>query len=147
GIRDRNVTGVQTCALPILLMILWIYGSLLRPIEKMEIAVKSNTKGELDFELHPEKDDEIGQLCKDIEEMRKRLKENAEEKLKNDKDNKELISNISHDLKTPITAIKGYVEGIMDGVADTPEKMDRYIKTIYNKANEMNTLINELTFY
>lgn len=109
-------------ALTAMLMILWIYGSLLRPIEKMEIAVKSITEGELDFELHPEKDDEIGQLCKDIEEMRKRLKENAEEKLKNDKDNKELISNISHDLKTPITAIKGYVEGIMDGVADTRRK-------------------------
>ena len=66
-------------ALTAMLMILWIYGSLLRPIEKMEIAVKSITEGELDFELHPEKDDEIGQLCKDIEEMRKRLKENAEE--------------------------------------------------------------------
>ena len=51
------------------------------------------------------------------------------------------------DLKTPITAIKGYVEGIMDGVADTPEKMERYIKTIYNKANEMDLLINELTLY
>ena len=134
-------------ALTAMAMILWIYRSLLRPIEKMEIAVKSITEGELDFELRPEKNDEIGQLCKDIETMRRRLKDNAEEKLKNDKDNKELISNISHDLKTPITAIKGYVEGIMDGVADTPEKMDKYVRTIYNKASEMDTLINELTLY
>ena len=54
---------------------------------------------------------------------------------------------ISHDLKTPITSIKGYVEGIMDGVADTPEKMERYLKTVYNKANDMQRLIDELTFY
>ena len=58
--------------------------------------------------------DEIGDLCDDFEEMRKRLKESAEEKVAFDKENKELISNISHDLKTPITAVKGYVEGIMD---------------------------------
>ena len=50
-------------------------------------------------------------------------------------------------MKTPITAIKGYVEGIMDGVADTPEKMDKYIRTIYNKAMDMDRLINELTTY
>ena len=94
-----------------------------------------------------ENDDEIGQLCQDFEEMRMRLKENAEEKIQYDKENKELISNISHDLKTPITAIKGYVEGIMDGVASSPEKLDRYIRTIYNKANDMDKLIDELTFY
>ena len=58
-----------------------------------------------------------------------------------------MISNISHDLKTPITTIKGYVEGIMDGVADDKDKMDRYIRTIYNKACEMDMLIDELTFY
>ena len=79
--------------------------------------------------------------------MRLRLKESTEENIQHEKQNKELVSNISHDLKTPITAIKGYVEGIMDGVADTPEKMDRYIRTIYNKANEMDRLINELTLY
>ena len=67
---------------------------------------------------------------------------NIQEKLQ-----QELLANISHDLKTPITSIKGYVEGIMDGVADTPEKMDKYIKTIYNKANDMDRLLNELTKY
>ena len=116
-------------------------------LEKLQKAARNIKEGNLDFEIHQESDDEIGQLCQDFEEMRLRLKANAEEKIAFDRENKELISNISHDLKTPITAIKGYVEGIMDGVADTPEKMDRYIKTIYNKANEMDLLINELTLY
>ena len=94
-----------------------------------------------------EDDDEIGQLCQNFEEMRIRLKESTEEKIQYDKESKELISNISHDLKTPITAIKGYAEGLMEGVASSPEKRDKYIRTIYNKANDMDRLINELTFY
>lgn len=104
-------------------------------------------EGNLDFTIKKCGVSEISELCEDFDEMRQRLKQNAEEKLKADNENRELISNISHDLKTPITAIKGYVEGIMDGVADTPEKMQRYIRTIYTKANDMDTLINELTFY
>ena len=75
--------------------------------------------------------------------MRIRLKESAEEKVQYDKESKELISNISHDLKTPITAIKGYVEGIRDGVASSPEKLDKYIRTIYNKANDMEMCIRD----
>ena len=125
----------------------WIYRGVISPLDRLKTATQKITQGNLDFSISSEGVSEIQDLCEDFETMRKRLKESAEEKLEFDKDNKELISNISHDLKTPITAIKGYVEGIMDGVANTPEKMDKYIYTIYNKANDMDRLINELTFY
>ena len=126
---------------------LWIYSSIVKPLNKLKLATDNIKEGNMDFEMPKVSNNEIGDVCRDFEEMRKRLKESAEEKVLMDKENKELISNISHDLKTPITAVKGYVEGIMDGVADTPEKIDRYVKTIYNKTNEMDHLINELTFY
>lgn len=125
----------------------WIYKSIVTPIHHLQVATKKITDGNLDFEMPAGGEDEIGELCTDFEEMRRRLKESAEEKLEAEKQNRELISNISHDLKTPITAVKGYVEGLMDGVADTPEKQEKYIRTIYNKANDMERLINELTFY
>lgn len=128
-------------------LIIWIYRSVMGPVGKMRDATKSIKEGNLDFELEVETDDELGQLCGDLEDMRKRLKDTAEEKIRFDKENKELISNISHDLKTPVTTIKGYAEGIMDGVADTPDKVAKYVRTIYNKASEMDVLINELTLY
>jgi len=118
-----------------------------RPIDELSIAMKNIAEGNLEYQLSVQYTGEVGELFHNYEEMRLRLKESTEESIENEKKNKELISNITHDLKTPITSITGYVEGIMDGVADTPEKMDKYIRTIYNKSNELNRLINELTFY
>ncbi len=125
----------------------WISKGVFAPVNQLNIAMQNIAEGNLEYML-PDKDDgEIGELYRNYEDMRLRLKESTDEKILAEKQNKELVSNISHDLKTPITAIKGYVEGIMDGVADTPEKIDKYIRTIYNKANDMDRLINELTVY
>ena len=131
------------------LLTLWIYQSIITPIRKLQKAAENIKEGNLDFQVESEEQgtDEINALCVSFEDMRRRLKENAEEKIHNEKENGALISNIAHDLKTPITAVKGYAEGIIDGVANTPDKVDKYVRTIYSKANEMDTLINELTLY
>lgn len=131
----------------VICLVLWIYHSIVTPIHMLQVATQNIKNGNLDFEVEVHNQDEIGELCEDFEEMRIRLKDNAEEKLRSEQQQKELISNISHDLKTPITAIKGYVEGLIDGVADTPEKQNKYLQTVYSKAIDMDRLINELSFY
>ncbi len=125
----------------------WLNRDVYRPLKELSVAMQHISIGDFDYHMNGGRGDEIGVLFNNYEQMRLQLKESEEEKAQNEKKSKELVSNISHDLKTPITSIKGYVEGIMDGVANTPEKMDKYIKTIYNKANDMDRLINELTTY
>ncbi len=146
-VEDMAVCIVLILAATGLSITAWIYRSIVTPICKLEEAANNIKEGNLDFTIEADSKDEMGRLCQNFEDMRKRLKESAEEKLEAEKQNRILISNISHDLRTPITAIKGYVEGILDGVADTPEKVDKYMRTIYNKAIDMDRLINELTLY
>ncbi|MCR1919119.1 HAMP domain-containing histidine kinase [Frisingicoccus caecimuris] len=149
---ERVVLKVSVCSLIILLLVsaiafTWLYQSIVQPLEKLKRAAVNIKDGNLDFNVITDTEDEIGEVCIAFEEMRIKLKDQIEVSMQYEKDNKELLSNISHDLKTPITAIKGYVEGIRDGVADTPEKMDKYIRTIYNKATDMDKLIDELFLF
>ena len=129
------------------LLSIWVYRSMLRPLNRLKLATDNIKNGNMDFEMPKNTNDEFGEVFNDFEEMRVILKKTSEDKLKSDAEEKELIRNISHDLKTPLTAIKGYVEGILDGVADTPEKQEKYLRTIANKANDMSKLIDELTIY
>jgi len=128
-------------------LMLWIYRSILKPLNILRVAMNQIKEGDLDYSVELETQDEIGQLCGDFEEMRIRLKELIDSRLSYEEDIKGLISNISHDLKTPLTAIKGYAEGLLDGVADTPQKQEKYLKTIMTKANDMSKLVDELAFY
>lgn len=120
---------------------------ILKPIKALENAAQQIKEGNLGIEVKSESNDEIGQLCRTFEEMRCKLKESIDLQLQYEENRKELIANISHDLKTPITTIKGYTEGIMDGVADSPEKMDKYIQTIHSKAIDVDKLIDELFLF
>lgn len=141
------VSSIIVLLLVVAISFTWLYQSIVQPLEKLKKAALNIKNGNLDFNVITDTEDEIGEVCTAFEDMRIKLKDQIEVSMQYEKDNKELISNISHDLKTPITAIKGYVEGIRDGVADTPEKMDRYIRTIYNKATDMDKLIDELFLY
>lgn len=141
------ITGIGFLIFSGVLFIIWVYHSVLIPMRKLQKATQQIRDGNLDYVLDVDRESEIGRLCQDFEAMRLRLKESGEEKIRHDRESKELISNIAHDLKTPITAIKGYAEGILDGVASSPEKHEKYIRTIFNKAGNMDKLIDELTFY
>ena len=151
-ISGRFLSGLFVSMFTILiftafLLTRWLESSVFTPISAINIAMNNIRDGNFTYTLSTGEEGEIGELYRNYEDMRLRLKESADEKLEREKQNRELISNISHDLKTPITSIKGYVEGLIDGVANTPEKQAKYIRTIYNKANDMDHLIDELTLY
>jgi len=121
--------------------------SIILPISILTNGAHRIKSGDLSFEIKATSNDEIGQLNRSFEEMRIKLKESVNLQLQYEENRKELLSNISHDLKTPITSIIGYVEGIKDGVANTPEKTDKYLSIIHLKAKDMDSLIDELFLF
>ena len=129
------------------MLLVWLYQGIAKPITALKRATKEVKNGNLDFKLVGTPQDEIGELCQDFDEMREHLKEQIDVRIQYEQDLRELISNISHDLKTPLTAIQGYAEGLLDGVANTKEKEEKYLRTIYQKANDMAILVEELSYY
>jgi signal transduction histidine kinase len=130
-----------------MLLYRWITRSVVKPLHLLRDSAEHIKEGNLQFKLDLHSKDEIGQLNEAFENMRLRLQQSVDLRLQDEESRKELISNISHDLRTPITSIKGYIEGIRDGVADTPEKMDKYVDIIYTKAVDLDKLVDELFLY
>ncbi len=121
--------------------------TILNPLNNLQKAAAEISGGNLNYEIVEEGDKEIQELCRDLELMRIKLKNSVNEQLKLEDNRKMLVSSISHDLKTPVTSIKGYVEGILDGVANSPEKTERYLRTIYTKAQQVDEMIDDLLLY
>lgn len=129
------------------LLTYYVLKSILIPIKELSVAANKISEGNLDYSVESNKKDELGELSNTFERMRLKLKEAKDAQLQYEKNRHELIASISHDLKTPLTSIKGYIKGIQDGVANTPEKLERYLNITYKTANDMDGLIDELFLY
>ncbi len=114
------------------------------PIEQITVGANEIANGNYDYEIKYKSTNELGQLAKSFNNMRLRVKESIEEQNRADQQQKEMIAGIAHDLRTPLTSIKGYVEGLRDGIADTPEKQKRYIDTIYASTRNTEKILDDL---
>lgn len=142
-----GVSFVLTFALTNIVVSYQFSRRILKPLHHLQSAAAEIRRGNLDQPIAEEGDQEIQALCRDLELMRIKLKDSVHTQLKYEDNRKMLVSSISHDLKTPVTSIKGYVEGILDGIANTPDKMERYLKTIASKAHQVDEMIDDLLLY
>lgn len=144
------LTLIGTLILTNGLLTYFVSRSIIKPLYALKDAASHIREGNLEHRLQQDslnRRDEIGQLSRSFEEMRVRLQASIGSQLQLEQSRKELLANISHDLKTPITGIQGCVECLRDGVADTEEKRSKYIDMIASKTSDMNRMIEELLLY
>jgi signal transduction histidine kinase len=147
-----SVFGIITSIFIVLMRTMYLNRRILKPLGEIGSSARAIIKGNYDLEVVRvyEKvigENEVGDLIFSFELMRDELKEKQlrEESLK--KSQQELISCISHDLKTPISTIKAYSEGLRDGIAKTPEAQENFVKIIISKTDLLIEMIKELLEY
>ena len=121
-----------------------IKNEFVRPVADLNMSADAIIKGDFDKIIKYNSDTEIGKLCASFEMMRDELKDSIERERRLEDSRKELITCISHDLRTPIASIKAYADGIMDGVAKDPDSIKRYLNVISKKTEVLTKLINDL---
>ena len=119
-------------------------GRLAATLKTLRQAADNLRMGDLNFEILSCPERELDALCQSLESVRRQMKEAAAKQARAQQERGLLMANLSHDLRTPITVIKGYVEGIKDGIASTEEKRDHYLETIYNKTLALEQLVGDM---
>lgn len=116
------------------------------PVDALNQAAERINGGNLSVPIVYERQDEFGEVCETFNIMQQHLKENMDKAKAYEQARTEMISGISHDLRTPLTSIKGFIKGMLDGVASTPEKQRQYLEISYQKAGDMERLLQKLFF-
>ena len=120
------------------LVALFLARTMTKPVEKMEETARSVAMGNFSQRLNLKRQDELGKLGKSLDEMSEKL-ENQEIQ------RNQLTSDISHEIRTPLATIQGCSEAILDGVVETEEEKNRYLKTIRDEASRISILLQDLT--
>ena len=140
-------SGFVSFILLIILLTWYISRTILKPLAELNQATERIAKGDLEFNIYTTNKDELGNFARAFESMLLQLKESLEKQKAIENARKEMIASISHDLRTPISSIQGYVEGLKDGVADDEETKNRYLKVIRDKTDQLNRQIEDLFEY
>ncbi|WP_432664016.1 ATP-binding protein [Wukongibacter baidiensis] len=136
------------CLIVLVIIFTWyMSGTILKPLKELNKATENISKGNLEYQIQYKNNDEIGKFCIAFDTMREKLKESLEKQVEYEKSRRELIASISHDLRTPITSIKGYVDGLDEGIASDKEMFQRYISVIKDKTQKLDHLIDDLFQY
>lgn len=115
-----------------------------RPILEMSKTVDDISSLKFGRKVQYNKDDELGNLGKKINLISERLSANLNELQQDVARRKMLVRNLTHELKSPIGIVKGYAEGLKFGVADNPNKSDKYLSVIIDECNRMDDMIRDL---
>jgi signal transduction histidine kinase len=121
--------------------------NIVNPLSTLSFGVTQIRDNNLSFRLDYQEDDEFHPVCEAFNEMASRLETMTAERKKGEENHRELIAGISHDLRTPLTSIKAYLEGLETGIASTPEQRQKYFSTIQNKVNDFEHIINQLFLF
>ncbi|MGN0286674.1 MAG: sensor histidine kinase [Atopobiaceae bacterium] len=125
----------------------YVYDRIIGPIEQLESGVDHVAAGDLSYRVNYQGDDEFGPIARSFDQMAQGLQDAAEREEHETRARQELIACISHDLRSPLTSIRGYAEGLLDGIASTPERRERYAKRIVAKTEQLSELVSQLFLF
>jgi signal transduction histidine kinase len=128
-------------------LIRFVFKKIERLLEMLSDGVHQISDGNLEYRIVYHGDDEFKPICENFNSMATRLKSSIIEIEKNEQTRKELLASISHDLRSPLTSIKAFVEGLLDGVASTPESQKEYLQIIKQKTDDINNMVSQLFLY